>query len=304
MSNHHWRNQQEVGNRFFLSILIWIAFHLGRAPARVLLIVITVYFFVTGSSARAASRSYLRRALRRNPTYIDLYRHFYFFASVTLDRLFLLAGKFSAFDIDIHGEEIFSELKESKHGCLLFVSHIGSFDVMRVPGARDQALPISILMDRKHNSMAAQAIEQLDPLLAKNIIDARQSKPELVLKMNECIAKGKMIGIMVDRLHDHELGVDCSFLNGEIKMPAGPWQLAMALQVPIVSCCGLYHGKNKYSIHFDLVSRKIGGQRNNRSRVIRDHIQQYCTQLEYYLSLQPFNWFNFYEFWNNETTVD
>ena len=148
--------------------------------------------------------------------------------------------------------------------------------------------------------MAIKLIERLDPELAENIIDARQSKTELVLLMKEHLAQGKMIGVMVDRLHDKETGIDCSLLGGTVSMPIGPWQLATILQVPIVTCFGLYHGKNRYSIHFALLSNLITSRRSERTEIKKHHIQRYCQTLEQHLSLQPYNWFNFYEFWKNE----
>lgn len=304
MSNQRWFEQKEVGSRFFLAILTWVALKLGRGPARTLLIFITAYFYITGTQARRASRIYLQRILKKNPGWLETYRHFYFFSAVSLDRLFLLAGKYDCFDIAINGESVFDDLKKTHQGCLLFVSHVGSFDVMRVPGARDHALPISILMDQDHNSMAMQLLSRLDPVLAENVIDARQAKPELVLKMNAIINKGGMIGVMVDRLHNHDTATDCVLLDGKAALPTGPWQLAAVLQAPIVLCFGLYHGKNRYSIYFERFPNPVSRDRNERDRSIADCVQTYCTRLEHYLNLEPYNWFNFYAFWKNETAGD
>ncbi|MBN1378384.1 MAG: lipid A biosynthesis acyltransferase [Gammaproteobacteria bacterium] len=300
--NYHWSEQKEVGSRFFLAILTWIAFKLGRRSARLLLIFITVYFYLRGAKARKASRRYLRRVLKKNPSWFDVYQHFYYFACVTLDRLFLLTGRLNLFDIEIHGKNLFNEMIAAQQGCLLFVSHIGSFEVMRVLGSRDHSLPIHILMDQNHNSIAMQLITRLDPELADRIIEARQTSTELVLKMNELIQEGGMVGIMVDRLRPREAGVECSLLGGTANLPAGPWQMAAALKVPVVMCFGLYDGKNRYNIHFELLSEKISSKRSERSVSITNHIQEYCQRLEHYLSVQPFNWFNFYEFWKDETT--
>jgi predicted LPLAT superfamily acyltransferase len=300
-SSQGWIGQREVGSRFFLAILIWVAFKLGRAPARILLIFITGYFYLTGTKARKASRNYLQRRLKRKPRWSETFHHFYFFAAVTLDRLFLLTGKFSDFAVTIHGGSIFTDLKATRRGCLLFVSHLGSFDAMRIPGAREQALPISILMDRGHNSMAMQLITRLDPVLAGRVIDARQPKAELVLKMNDILMQGGMIGIMVDRLHEQETGIECSLLGGNVKLPAGPWQLASALQVPVVLCFGLYHGRNRYSVHFEKFDCQISNRRRERNAAMENYVQLYCQRLEHYLSLEPYNWFNFYEFWKDDT---
>jgi predicted LPLAT superfamily acyltransferase len=52
---------------------------------------------------RAASRQYLARVLGRRATVFDVYRHFLWFSTVTLDRLYLMADRFARFDVRTFG---------------------------------------------------------------------------------------------------------------------------------------------------------------------------------------------------------
>ena len=163
MNDARWQNQTERGHPFFVNILIAVAKYFGRTPSRLLLIPITCYFLLTGTTARRASRSYLQRVLSKPPSWRDLFLHFYCFASVSIDRFFLMLGNYKKFSIKLDGQEIFDTLRNNKQGCLLFVSHIGSFDAMRIPGITKKALPIRMLMDKDHNSMAMKVLEKTRP---------------------------------------------------------------------------------------------------------------------------------------------
>lgn len=300
MSNQSWKTRNEVGNQFWLNMLVWFALNFGRSITRILLIPITSYFYLRRREERKASRDYLYRILGRNPHWTEIFRHFYYFTCVTIDRLFLLAGKFDAFSVRVYGGEVFDMLRRNQRGCLLFVSHLGSFDVMRIPGVKEQALPINILMDVDHNPKIMQLIMKFDPDLAGHLINVKLSKPELVLKINDIIEQSGMMGMMIDRLYDGDEGVCCTLLGADARLPAGPWYLAAVLKVPVVLCFGLYHGRNQYSIYFELFDSMENCQKRSSHKAISGYIQEYCLKLEHYLNLEPFNWFNFYEFWKNK----
>lgn len=299
---NHWSEQKEVGHPFMMSLFVWMAKLSGRTIARIALLPVTLFFMLTAHNSRAASRQYLYRINKVQPTIAQTFKHFFYFATVALDRVYLMCGKYEKFDVEVEGQDVFKELTQNKQGCLLFVSHVGSFDIMRVPGARQHALPIRVLMDAEHNSMAMRIINKLDPDLASSIIDAKQNKAELIIKLSECINRGEMIGIMADRLQSEEQGASCQFLGGKAHFPESPWQLASVLKVPVILCFGLYLGGNKYKIRFELITEGIEAKRSDRQQQIMHHIQHYSSRLEYYLKQQPYNWFNFYQFWPNEST--
>ena len=144
-------------------------------------------------------------------------------------------------------------------------------------------------------------MRKLDPDLISDIIDAKQYMPDIMLAINDCINAGDMVGIMVDRVRGSEQSMECILFDGKTVLPAGPWLLAAMLNVPIVACFGLYCGGNKYQIHFETIPLKTVTRRREREQAIAQAIQTYCQRIEYYLSLQPYNWFNFYDFWNDDT---
>ncbi|MGH8506302.1 MAG: lipid A biosynthesis acyltransferase [Stenotrophobium sp.] len=297
--SQNWQQQQERSNPLMLRMLLWIARAAGRRVARHLLYPIVGYFLLTGGAARRASRNYLRRVLGREPGWRDTARHFHAFASVSLDRFFLLGGNTQNFDIRIDRPQAVYDLSQSQRGCLLLLAHLGSFEVFRVRGLNERKLPLRILMDTAHNRMFISILRKLNPQLMNAVIDASQGGPALVLALKQALDEGSMIGMMSDRYRQGERVVKVDFLGGQAQLPASPWILAGTLGVPVILAFGLYRGGNRYDVHFELMSERLALPRANREQALQAHAQRYADRVQHHLRSAPYNWFNFYDYWQS-----
>lgn len=297
MTAQDWRSQKERASLFWLRLIVWLAMHLRRSVVRGFLYPTVAYFLLTSSAARAASRDYLRRTLGHEPSSLDQWRHFFAFASCTLDRIFLLAEKLEGIDIDVHRPEAVRALVAKNPGCLLFVAHFGSAEALRVIAVNKRHLPLSILLDRQHGRMLTELLEQVNPGLASSVIDASERGPNLVLKLKEALEAGRMVGIMADRALAFDRAVEVEILGGRARLPVGPWQLANALKAPVILGFSCYLGGNRYAAHFELFAESIRLPRDDRDGAIKKLAQRYANRLEYYAHLAPYNWFNFYDYW-------
>ena len=127
-----WKQRPEGGNRLALRVLRAIACHGGRGLARALLWPITLYFMAVRGPERRASRAYLTRVLHRPVRWRDVARHIHTFASVILDRVFLLSGRMGEFEVGVTGLDQLHAQMDKGRGVLIFGSHLGSFDALRV----------------------------------------------------------------------------------------------------------------------------------------------------------------------------
>jgi predicted LPLAT superfamily acyltransferase len=182
------------------------------------------------------------------------------------------------------------------------VAHFGSAESLRLIAVDRRGLPLSMLLDRKHGRMFTELLERLNPDLAGSIIDASERGPQLVLHLKEAVLAGRMLGIMADRALATDRSVDVDFLGGRARLPVGPWQLAHALQVPVILGFGIYHGGNRYSAHFELFAQSVRLPRENREAAIAGLAKAYADRLEHHARRAPYNWFNFYDYWPTERT--
>ncbi len=296
-----WKAQPERSSSFWLGLIAWIARHLGRGLTRLLLGPITLFFFLTGASARRASRDYLRRALGREPTLGERFRHFHTFAACILDRLLILCGRARQLRLQLHMPEDVRQAAQSGQGCIMLVSHHGSFEVLRQLGDGPQRIPLKILLDRGQGPLLTALLERLSPGFAASIIDAGKRGPELVLALREALDQGTSVGIMADRAQGAEAALSVRLLGGAARLPAGPWVLASVLHAPVIAAFGLYRGGRDYEARFELLSPGLTATRAERQAAIQALAQRYAERLEQQIRDAPYNWFNFYPYWTDES---
>lgn len=297
-----WQQQRERSTPFALKLIRWIALHLGRGIARLLLYPIVGYFLLTSREASRASREFLSRALGRQATVSDTARHLHCFASTILDRIFLLTDRFDEFDIRIHGEQVAREYGRKESGCLLIGSHLGSFEVLRALGIEkeDEGIRVKMLMNRGQNEMITRILEALNPDIGEMMIDTGGGDADTAIRIKQALDEGCVVSMLGDRVNSmREKYAMCDFLGDRAMMPLGWLMLASVLRVPVMICFGLYRGGNRYDIHFELLSEGIHLDRRQREAQASDWAQCYAQRLEHYARLAPYNWFNFYDFWDD-----
>lgn len=299
-----WEEQRERSTPRTLRLVIWLALHLGRWFTRLLLYPIVAYFLLTGGEPARASRQFLHQALGREPNWIDRARHWYTFAAVVLDRVYLLADRSGYFALQVEHENLVLEALRDGRGAVLLVSHFGSFEVLRAISQREPALSLRIVVDREHGAQLTQLLEALNPALAAGVIDASQRGPQLALVLKDALDHGDVLGMMGDRAYANERTVPVHFMNRPAQLPQNPWILASVLQVPVFLAFGIYQGGNRYHVRFELLAERVVLPRANRSAAVQGYAQAYADRLETQVRAAPYNWFNFFEFWIDETPAD
>ena len=295
---------RERSNHFFLTLIVWIAQHMGRRITRWLLRVIVLYYVLTAPSATAASRSYLRRILGVRPRWRDVYRHVYYFASTILDRVYVLSGNTQDLDIQVHNEELLRHYRNNDIGAIIMVAHLGSFEVLRALGYDRGGLRLRVLMNRAAGAKAYSVLDAINPSLRGSLIDTSESDVDRVLKLKSALEDGEIISLMADRPGPDERVAQCEFLGDQAAFPLSPWIMAAMLKVPVIICFGLYRGGNRYDLYFEEFSKQLDIPRAQRMQRAGEYAQAYADRLAYYTRQAPYNWFNFYDFWQSDAARD
>jgi predicted LPLAT superfamily acyltransferase len=291
-----WTALSERGTPAALWLIAWIAMHIGRSVARLLLYPITFYFVLTARVARRTSYEYLSRMRGRASHWWHVFRHFHCFAATILDRLYLLRGEFQRFDVKLHGKETLHRQIETGKGCILLGSHLGSFEVLRALGVMRRNFPLKVLMDAEHNQNITRFFDELNPMIASTVITP--DRPDTLLRIKESLDAGFFIGMLGDRISSGDKDTHCQFLGASAAFPAGPIVLAATMRCPVILFFGLYRGRNRYDIYFEHFAGEISLDRDRRAEDIHVWMQRYAERLEHYARLAPYNWFNFFPFWD------
>jgi hypothetical protein len=146
---------------------------------------------------------------------------------------------------------------------------------------------------RKINS----ALAAINPALTLEVIALGQ--PGSMLAVERRLDQGHTIGILADRglsiAEEEHLSVD--FLGKPSRFPLGPFRLASLLQRRVILMIGLYRGGNRYDVHFEPLADFRTTERREGSAAVEAALRHYVSRLEHFCQLAPYNWFNFYEFW-------
>jgi len=59
-------------------------------------------------------------------------------------------------------------------------------------------------------------------------------------------------------------------------------------------------GGNRYQLHFEPLADFSQTPRADRDAAIRAAMQHYADRLTHYCRLAPYNWFNFFDFWQKK----
>jgi predicted LPLAT superfamily acyltransferase len=297
-----WLERPEGGSVLAMRILVAVALGLGRNVARWVLLPITAYFMVRRGPERRASRAYLARVLGRPPTVLEVARHFHTFAGVTLDRVYLLKGRLSRFDTRIIGLEELHRVMDLGRGVLLIGAHAGSFDALRALSLQRPDVTFRVVLDAEHSPALSAILRNLNPEIAGSIINPRQGGVTVALEIGAALQQGALVTMLADRGRPGNDGVAVDFLGQPAVFPTAPWQIAAALHVPVVLCIGLFHGSKRYDLHFEVLADQLQIERRLRQEQLRLVVQKFADRLAYHVRLAPYNWFNFYDFWNDPST--
>ncbi len=290
-----WRRQQERSNLAILRLMVWISLTFGRAVGRLVLHGIAAYYVLFAPRARRASRAYLHRALGRWSQWRDGYRHVFSFASTIHDRIYLLNDRFDLFDIEVVGAEALTAALERQPGALLIGAHLGSFEVLRAVGRGRAGLKVAMLMYEENARKINATLQAINPRAAEDILPL--GRVDSMLAARDRLAQGYLVGMLADRGLGNDPTLDCDFLGQPAAFPLGPWRMAAMLQRPVFFMAGLYLGGNRYRIHFEQIADFSGLSRAEREPAIGEAIRTYAGKLEEHCRQAPYNWFNFFDFW-------
>lgn len=285
---------------------MWTYGMVGRRAILWFIPIISLYFFLVHREARKASFSYLRRlrafAVARGvdspaPTAVNVFRHFNAFARAVVDKVSVWSGSATCTSVTTDTTEL-RKVLEAKRGAILLSAHIGNVEVMRAVGEQLGEAVVTALMFTKNSERFVKLLTEINPNSHVRIVPIDSISVSTAVDLEERVSKGECIAILGDRLSPTapDRAVRVSFLGEQASFPEGPFILSSLMNCPVCFCSALAKG-DTYDIKITKFSDRVVLPRATRKAALEVVVRQYAEHLEAVCLEHPFQWFNFFEFW-------
>jgi hypothetical protein len=141
-------------------------------------------------------------------------------------------------------------------------------------------------------------LEAINPAATKDIIGLGQ--PGSMIAARDKLDQGYLVGMLADRRLGDDVTTPIDFLGEPAPFPVGPFRVAAMLKRPVFFMTGLYMGGNRYQIHFERLADFTQVERPDREAAVHAAQQAYADRLSHFCRLAPYNWFNFFDFWQDK----
>lgn len=293
--NRSWTGQT-MGSRlghfgFFLLMRIF-----GRRFAGGILVTVSLFYYLFRPKVRKDSLPYLsRRFPHSGKTALTWHgwRLVHSFSEVLLDRLYLRLRGGQGFQVEFPDTQRIRDALETGKGVLLLSAHMGNWEVAGRFFGRLGA-PVSVVMFENERTEIRELYEKLSregtlpyqPIFSNDPIDT-------ILRVHRALAQNHIVVMHGDRSLTNG-GIMVPFLGFVACFPDAPYRIAAATGAAVVPTFCVRQGISRYLVkalpHFTVENTGEGIEAAGRSFVaaVEECVQRY-----------PYQWYNFYDFWNN-----
>jgi predicted LPLAT superfamily acyltransferase len=297
MTTRHWASMGE--STFVAGIWLLFGVHrlLGRTVFRALLWPVVLAYWAARPSLRAHSLGYLRR-LQPDAGWREGLAHVRLFAETLLDKLLAMAGRYPLDRVQERGAEAVRRQALAGRGGVLVTAHTGCLELCQAIAETRPDFKVNVLVHTRHAESFNRILKRLHPQAGVDLIEVTDLDMALTLKLAAKVAAGEFVAIAGDRVPVRgSKTVRIPFLGGEADFPVGPYLIAGLLGCPLFLMLSLHEGMG-YALEFELLADKVSLPRRAREAALAEQARRFADALAARLRRSPYDWFNFYAFWD------
>lgn len=269
-----------------------------RAGYLILFLVVPFYLLFARKGYRAIYRYFRRQhGYPAMKAFFATCRNHYLFGQMMLDRFAVYAGQ-RVFTLDNPDNDLFLRMVYSRQGCIIAHSHVGNPELCGYLLSQHTKRINSLIFGGE----AEEVQKNRSAMFAGNNVRLIPTSDDLshVFLIHEALTNGEMLSIPCDRAFGSSKTVECDFLNGTTRFPTGAFVLAVQFNVPVIALFVVKIAATRYRIHVRQVSVPIE-EAGSRRQQIDGMTRAFVKILEDIVKKYPEQWFNFYNFWKDET---
>ncbi|MGM0408234.1 MAG: lipid A biosynthesis acyltransferase [Bacteroidota bacterium] len=295
-----WKGQSR-GNVLGYKIFVFTLKHLGLSFAYFILRFVAFYYFLFSTSSSKPLYFYFRKIIRysRLKSVISIYRNYYVFGQVLLDKIAILGGLKEKFTYNFDGEHHLREMAKNNTGGIIVNAHVGNFEIAGQLLERLQTRINVLMLDAEHQQIKKYLS---NVLVNKDVkIIPLQNNYSHILPISEALINKELIAMAGDRYIEQSKVFKVNFMGQKALFPGGPFYLAARFGVPVTFAFAMKETKNHY--HFYATEPQFVKRYKNpeeQEKEIKSFVEKYALEFERILKIYPLQWFNYYQFWEKE----
>ena len=302
-----WKDQKERGAHWAFKVTVLTYKILGRGICSLIVYPVASYFYLTGGKTKKASLKFLEKVYNhpkgkkhftKKPGFRAGHRHTMTFAFSILDKFAVWMNRINYQDITFSNRHELTDLLENKKGLVLLSAHYGNIEIMRAVSQTISKVPVNVIMDRKNAESFNRLLKSTNKNFDISIFASDDIDIGTAARLKDKISQGEIVAIMADRMTNSSSSriLNKSFLGENAPFPQGPFIIPWLLKAPTFMFICSKKGK-KYEVHCEKFSDVDDFRQIKRNVFIDDISDRYVKSLEKHCLEDPWQWYNFYDFW-------
>lgn len=274
------------------SIFIFTINNLGIGSAYALLYFVAFYYWIF--SRKRYLRYYFRDRLGYSSmkTSRSIYRLYYRFGQVLIDKVVLLGGNKKVFTFDLDGDH---NLRNMKEGGMLIGAHMGNWEIAsQLLHGLPQKIYI-VMYDEEHQRIKSL----LDNVMKEKTFDIIPIKNDLshIIAIHRALQEKGLVVMHGDRFVEGSKTFSVPVLGHEAKLPIGPFHLAVKSGFPVTFVFAMKETSKHYHFYASEPKKYLSSAAKPEQEAFAAVAKDYIAELEEKVRKYPEHWFNFHDFW-------
>ncbi len=238
-----------------------------------------------------------RKRLQRNPivAFFQTIRNFLLFGKVVLDKFAMFAGNTAQFKVNVHDQDLFSQMLSKECGFITVGAHVGNFEIAGCTLQQYSKKFNFISWGGESEEMISHRLEAFKKVNPDAKLITIGNNISYLFDIKSAIDNGETIVTSCDRLCGSPKHYDADFLGETASFPLGIFLIATKLKVPVL----VVHVFKYRGLRYEGFVKELKYDQSIKSDVeqAKSLARQYVEILEDSVVKHPLQWFNYYNFW-------
>ena len=242
-----------------------------------------------------------RMGFGRWKSFRSLWGCYYCFGKVVIDKFASYGGATEGYsvDIDAYASAVQGEIHASEDGAIITSAHVGNLEALgTLFSQHDKECYCTVYSGEREDILEKRA-----EALRTNHIHLIPVPPgggaEYIFEINNALDEGGVVLMMSDRMTEGARGIWCSLFGKEVEIPAAAFAMSVKMDVPLYTAFVMRTGYCRYKIIWKKIDFPDKDSADKDRIVAR--AEEFCRRLEDIVRKYPLQWFNFYDFWRENS---